>query len=72
MIILLQDAIILYSRLQLNMIRGASDESSLVGQLFDIVCKDLDQSYTSIASGPWWVFLVPFVALHWRIYVSNS
>lgn len=56
MFICLQDALILYARLQLNFTRGSSDGSFLVEQLLDVVCKELDQGYTFCSSAPWWVF----------------
>ncbi|XP_044477149.1 serine/threonine-protein kinase ATM isoform X3 [Mangifera indica] len=40
----LKDALILYARLQLNLTRDVSEASSLVEQLLDLVCKELDQS----------------------------
>ncbi|KAJ0047583.1 hypothetical protein Pint_15443 [Pistacia integerrima] len=40
----LKDALIVYARLQLNLTRGAAEASSLVEQLLDVVCKELDQS----------------------------
>lgn len=58
-IFLLQDALILYAKLQLNLTRGGADGSSLVEQLLDVVCKDLDQSNISSTGVPWWVFLFP-------------
>ncbi|GLT47213.1 hypothetical protein SLA2020_209240 [Shorea laevis] len=48
----LKDALFLYARLQLNLIRGAVDGSSLVEQLFDVICKELDQSNLSISGAP--------------------
>ncbi|PON35174.1 Phosphatidylinositol 3-kinase, Vps34 type, partial [Parasponia andersonii] len=48
-----KDALILYSRLQLNLTRDAADGSLLVEQLLDIVCKELDQSFSSGGSVPW-------------------
>ncbi|KAL5544201.1 hypothetical protein UlMin_007985 [Ulmus minor] len=48
----LKDALILYARLQLNLTRGVTDGSVLVEQLLDIICKELDQSYTSGGSVP--------------------
>lgn len=55
-IFLLQDALILYAKLQLNLTRGGADGSSLVEQVLDVVCKDLDQSNISSTGVPWWVF----------------
>ncbi|KAJ0106487.1 hypothetical protein Patl1_18038 [Pistacia atlantica] len=44
----LKDALIVYAMLQLNLplnlTRGAAEASSLVEQLLDVVCKELDQS----------------------------
>ncbi|KAI5562653.1 hypothetical protein BDE02_15G066000 [Populus trichocarpa] len=48
----LKDALIFYARLQLNLSRGASDGNSLVEQLLDLVCKELDQSSSSCGSAP--------------------
>ncbi|CAK7328910.1 unnamed protein product [Dovyalis caffra] len=48
----LKDALIFYARLQLNLLRGATDGSSLVQQLLDLVCKELDQSSLSCGSAP--------------------
>ncbi|GMY24943.1 serine/threonine-protein kinase ATM isoform X1 [Fagus crenata] len=49
----LKDALILYARLQLNLTRGGADAGSLVDQLLDVICKDLDQSNISITGVPW-------------------
>ncbi|KAE8124229.1 hypothetical protein FH972_019134 [Carpinus fangiana] len=49
----LKDALILYAKLQLNLTRGGADGSSLVEQLLDVVCKDLDQSNISSTGVPW-------------------
>lgn len=46
---LLQDALIFYARLQLNLSRSEADSHSLVEQLLDMVCKELDQ--ISLPSG---------------------
>ncbi|XP_057952318.1 serine/threonine-protein kinase ATM [Malania oleifera] len=43
----LKDALILYARLQLNLVRDAADGSALVEQLLDVIVKELDQSNTS-------------------------
>lgn len=51
----LQDALILYARFQLNLTKGGDDGNSLVDQLLDVVCKDLDQSNISSTGVPWWV-----------------
>lgn len=48
----LKDALIFYARLQLNLSRGATDGNSLVEQLLDLVCKELDQSSSSCGSAP--------------------
>ncbi|XP_052181201.1 serine/threonine-protein kinase ATM isoform X3 [Diospyros lotus] len=40
----LKDALVLYARLQLNLMRGAADGSALVEQLLEVVGKELDQS----------------------------
>ncbi|XP_034925984.1 serine/threonine-protein kinase ATM isoform X2 [Populus alba] len=48
----LKDALIFYARLQLNLSRGATDGNSLVEQLLDLVCKELDQSSLSCGSAP--------------------
>ncbi|XP_071734165.1 serine/threonine-protein kinase ATM [Rutidosis leptorrhynchoides] len=49
----LKDALVLYARLQLKLVRGATDGSVLLEQLLDIVAKELDQVSTSTASLPW-------------------
>ncbi|KAJ4974544.1 hypothetical protein NE237_007718 [Protea cynaroides] len=49
----LKDALILYAKLQLKLIRTAADGSHLVDQLLDVVCKELDQSNVVNASLPW-------------------
>ncbi|GAV63786.1 PI3_PI4_kinase domain-containing protein/FAT domain-containing protein/FATC domain-containing protein, partial [Cephalotus follicularis] len=49
----LKDALIFYARLQLNLTRSTADGSSLVEQLLDVVCKELDQSNLSSAALPW-------------------
>ncbi|KAL4634029.1 hypothetical protein ACB092_04G167700 [Castanea dentata] len=49
----LKDALILYARLQLNLTRGGADAGSLVDQLLDVICKDLDQSNISSTGVPW-------------------
>lgn len=49
----LQDALILYARLQLNLTKGGDDGNYLVDQLLDVVCKDLDQSNISSTGVPW-------------------
>ncbi|KAK1363096.1 serine/threonine-protein kinase ATM, partial [Heracleum sosnowskyi] len=41
------DSLILYARLQLNLTRGAADESVLLEQLMDVLGKELDQTHTS-------------------------
>lgn len=45
-----QDSLILYARLQLNLTRGAADESLLLEQLMDVLGKELDQTHTSSTS----------------------
>ncbi|KAJ4840216.1 hypothetical protein Tsubulata_002970 [Turnera subulata] len=49
----LKDALIFYARLQLNLTRSASDQSSLVEQLLDVICKELDQGSLSGISASW-------------------
>ncbi|GJU96059.1 serine/threonine-protein kinase ATM isoform X1 [Tanacetum coccineum] len=49
----LKDALVLYARLQLKLVRGATDGSVLLEQLMDIVVKELDQISTSTTSLPW-------------------
>ncbi|XP_017218492.1 serine/threonine-protein kinase ATM [Daucus carota subsp. sativus] len=44
------DSLILYARLQLNLTRGAADESLLLEQLMDVLGKELDQTHTSSTS----------------------
>ncbi|KAF9625358.1 hypothetical protein IFM89_022140, partial [Coptis chinensis] len=44
------DAVILYARLQLNLIRNAADGVHLVEQVLDVVCEELDQSNTTNTS----------------------
>lgn len=56
----MQDALILYARLQLNLTRDVSEASSLVEQLLDLVCKELDQSSLPGAGVPRSVFLSIF------------
>ncbi|XP_054822227.1 serine/threonine-protein kinase ATM-like isoform X2 [Prosopis cineraria] len=50
---ILKDALMFYARLQLNLLRSADDGCSLVEQLLDVVCKDLDQGSMSSSSMPW-------------------
>ena len=52
-----QDALVLYGKLQLKLVRGATDGSVLLEQLMDIVGKELDQISTSTTSLPWYVLL---------------
>ena len=47
------DALVLYAKLQLKLVRGATDGSVLLEQLMDIVGKELDQISTSTTSLPW-------------------
>ncbi|OMO81447.1 hypothetical protein CCACVL1_12416, partial [Corchorus capsularis] len=49
----LKDVLVLYARLQLNLIRGVIDGSFLVEQLLDVICKELDQSNLYIAGTSW-------------------
>ncbi|XP_022767135.1 serine/threonine-protein kinase ATM isoform X5 [Durio zibethinus] len=49
----LKDALVLYARLQLNLVRGVVDGSFLVEQLLDVICKELDQSNLSIPVTSW-------------------
>ncbi|XP_021895131.1 serine/threonine-protein kinase ATM-like, partial [Carica papaya] len=49
----LKDALIFYSRLQLNLTRGVADGSGVVEQLLDIVCRELDQSSSSSSGTSW-------------------
>ena len=49
----LQDALILYAKLQLNLTRGATDGSALVEQLLDVVGKELDQNNISSTNVTW-------------------
>ncbi|XP_024973398.1 serine/threonine-protein kinase ATM isoform X4 [Cynara cardunculus var. scolymus] len=49
----LKDALVLYGRLQLKLVRGATDGSILLEQLLDIIGKELDQISTSATSLPW-------------------
>ncbi|KAJ8771786.1 hypothetical protein K2173_026963 [Erythroxylum novogranatense] len=48
-----KDLLIIYARLQLNLTRGAADGSSLVEQLLDVLCKELDQSSLTGVGVPW-------------------
>ncbi|MED6180994.1 hypothetical protein PIB30_015217 [Stylosanthes scabra] len=48
----LKDSLILYARIQLNLMRDAADSCLLVEQLLDVVCKDLDQGSMSCTSVP--------------------
>lgn len=67
----MQDALIFYARLQLNMTRGATDGSVLVQQLLDIVYKELDQSSVSNTNVPRCSFssLTPTFTLHFPIFL---
>ncbi|KAE9608512.1 putative non-specific serine/threonine protein kinase [Lupinus albus] len=49
---LLKDSLMFYAKLQLNLMRGATDRCLLVEQLLDVVCKDLDQGSMSGTSMP--------------------
>ncbi|KAI9085479.1 hypothetical protein K1719_032546 [Acacia pycnantha] len=49
----LKDALMFYARLQLNLLRSVNDGCSLLEQLLDVVCKDLDQGCMSSSSIPW-------------------
>ncbi|KAL5723782.1 non-specific serine/threonine protein kinase [Ranunculus cassubicifolius] len=40
----MKDAVIMYARLQLKLIRDAADGGNLIEQILDVVSKDLDQS----------------------------
>lgn len=42
-VFLLQNALVLYARIQLKLCRSSADGSPLVEQLFDVVGKELDQ-----------------------------
>ncbi|PIA61953.1 hypothetical protein AQUCO_00200149v1 [Aquilegia coerulea] len=42
------DVVIPYARLQLKLLRNASDGSHLVEQILDVVCKELDQTSTIV------------------------
>ncbi|XLR65525.1 hypothetical protein HN51_008029, partial [Arachis hypogaea] len=46
----LKDSLILYSRVKLNLMRGAADSYLLVEQLLDVICMDLDQGRMSCTS----------------------
>lgn len=48
-----QDLFTAYARLQLNLERDIVCESSLVDQLVEVVCKELDQSSMSSSGNPW-------------------
>ena len=50
--------------LQLNLMRGDADDSSLVEQILDVVCKELDQASSSSACVLWWVPSLSFYELH--------
>lgn len=67
---LLQDVLILYARLQLNITRGATDGSILVHQLLDIVYKELDQSYISNANVPRWAFSFSFPLFFFLVIIN--
>lgn len=49
----LQDALVLYARLQLNLTRGAADGNAILEQLLDVIGKELDQFNTSSANSTW-------------------
>ncbi|OIV96965.1 hypothetical protein TanjilG_00547 [Lupinus angustifolius] len=49
---LLKDSLMLYAKIQLNLMRGATDRCLFVEQLLDVVCKDLDQCSMSGTSMP--------------------
>ena len=70
-LLLLQDALVLYGRLQISLTRGADDESILIEQLLDVLYKELDQSSIFSVGVPWSVFpysldLSLFVIFHLR------
>ncbi|EOA23378.1 hypothetical protein CARUB_v10016554mg [Capsella rubella] len=48
----LKEILVFYGRLQLNLTRGASQSSSLVEQLFDVVTRELDLG-SSLSSAAW-------------------
>lgn len=56
----LQDALVLYATVQLNLTRGAADGSSLLEQLVEVLSKELDQLSTSSTNLPWLVFFPQF------------
>ncbi|CAI0398621.1 unnamed protein product, partial [Linum tenue] len=49
----LKDALMLYARLQLNLTRGNIEGSSLVEELLDVICKELDQGSLPNVGVPW-------------------
>ncbi|KAK7323237.1 hypothetical protein VNO77_26702 [Canavalia gladiata] len=46
----LKDSLVFYARIQLNLMKGATDKCLLVEQLLDVICKDLDQGSMSSTS----------------------
>ncbi|CAI9106195.1 OLC1v1005280C2 [Oldenlandia corymbosa var. corymbosa] len=49
----LKEALILYARLQLNLTRGFGDGSTLLEQLLEVVCRELDQMSILSTSVSW-------------------
>lgn len=49
----LKDSLVLYARLQLNLMRDLSDGSSLLEQLQDVLGKELDQMSSCTINLPW-------------------
>ncbi|KAK7281904.1 hypothetical protein RIF29_10269 [Crotalaria pallida] len=49
---LLKDSLMFYAKIQLNLMRGATDRYLLVERLLDVVCKDLDLGSMSSTSMP--------------------
>ncbi|KAM0937519.1 putative non-specific serine/threonine protein kinase [Dioscorea sansibarensis] len=67
----LKNSFILYARIQLKLGRSILDETELIGQLLDVISKELDYS-SSISSSaiPWCAYFLPIDSVANLIMVS--
>lgn len=49
----MQNALVLYARIQLKLCRSSADGNTLVEQLFDVIGKELDQGNVAGTGIPW-------------------
>lgn len=69
---ILQNALVLYAKIQLKLRKDEAEESPLLQQFFDMVVKELDQDIILAVFSSWWVaicHMVFLISITWNLII---